>query len=126
MGVDPADLVTLPAQRSPAPAFAAYIPVPTEAVPAGTRRAYSSYWKRSVAGLGVLRWLGRVRVGCHPSTLATSSPSTAVSAPSWTSGGSAWAIAGDLVIAWTLLPHTARTTFRTALQVPGQEAEAGR
>jgi hypothetical protein len=46
MGVDPADLLTLPTQRPPAPTVAAHIPIVTEAVPADTRRAYSSYWKR--------------------------------------------------------------------------------
>lgn len=44
MGIDPADLARLPKQRDLLPTFAAYIPIVTAAVSAGTRRTYSTYW----------------------------------------------------------------------------------
>jgi integrase/recombinase XerC len=46
LGVSPADLLGLAAVRTPAPSFAEYIPVVSQAVPEGSRRAYSSYWCR--------------------------------------------------------------------------------
>lgn len=46
MGVSPADLLGSTQQRSPAPTFDEYIPKVSSAVTAGTRRVYSSYWKR--------------------------------------------------------------------------------
>ncbi|WP_034271016.1 tyrosine-type recombinase/integrase [Haloechinothrix halophila] len=46
MGVSPADLLGSTQQRSPAPTFDEYIPKVSAAVSAGTRRVYSSYWKR--------------------------------------------------------------------------------
>jgi hypothetical protein len=55
MGVDPADLVAMPAQRPPAPTFATYIPIVTDAVPAGTRRAYSSCRSTTCCSRSVMR-----------------------------------------------------------------------
>ena len=46
MGVSPEDLLGLSPQRSAAPTFADYIPKVSAAVSPGTRRVYSSYWKR--------------------------------------------------------------------------------
>jgi len=43
MGLTPADLAAIPQARKPVPTFAAYIPVVSAAVSAGTRRAYGSY-----------------------------------------------------------------------------------
>ena len=115
--MDPADLVTLPAQRPPAPTFAAYIPVPTEAEPAGTRRA-------QLLLETFCRWSGRVAVARSSprrmSPLRTGNLLTVdgrLSAVLDFGGLGVGDPACDLVIAWTLLPHTARTTFRTALQV---------
>jgi integrase/recombinase XerC len=46
MGLSPADLTAIPQPRKPVPTFAAYVPVVSAAVSAGTRRAYGSYWNR--------------------------------------------------------------------------------
>src|ERR1035441_5370859 len=46
MGLSPADLAAGPQHRPVVPPFAASVPVVSAAVPAGTRRAYSSYWNR--------------------------------------------------------------------------------
>jgi integrase/recombinase XerC len=46
MGVDPADLMRDPADRTPVPTFDEYIPAVADAVPPGTARTYGSYWKR--------------------------------------------------------------------------------
>ncbi len=46
MGISPADLLQAAPSRPVAPTFAAYIPVVSAAVSAGTRRVYSSYWNR--------------------------------------------------------------------------------
>jgi integrase/recombinase XerC len=46
MGLSPADLTAAPAQRPELPTFAAYVPVVSAVVSAGTRRAYGSYWNR--------------------------------------------------------------------------------
>ncbi|GII22519.1 tyrosine-type recombinase/integrase [Planosporangium mesophilum] len=46
LGVSPNDLLGAAAPRPPAPTFAAYIPIVSAAVGAGTRRVYSSYWNR--------------------------------------------------------------------------------
>ncbi|GAA3273463.1 tyrosine-type recombinase/integrase [Dactylosporangium vinaceum] len=43
LGMSPEDLLGLAAPQCPAPTFAEYIPVVAKAVPAGSRRAYSSY-----------------------------------------------------------------------------------
>ena len=48
MGLSLADLTAVPQSRKPAPTFAAYVPVVSAAVSAGTRRAYGSYWNRVV------------------------------------------------------------------------------
>src|SRR3984885_6958644 len=48
MGLSPADLAAVPQPRKPVPTFAAYVPVVSAAVSAGTRRAYGSYWNRIV------------------------------------------------------------------------------
>lgn len=52
MGVSPADLLADPATPSPTPVFADYIPRVSEAVGAGTRRVYGSYWARVLAAWG--------------------------------------------------------------------------
>jgi integrase/recombinase XerC len=46
MGLSPADLTAVPRERRELPTFAAYVPVVSAVVSAGTRRAYGSYWKR--------------------------------------------------------------------------------
>lgn len=46
MGLRPEDLVVASATRPSAPTFAEYVPVVSDAVSKGTRRVYSSYWKR--------------------------------------------------------------------------------
>ena len=46
MGLTPADLLTAPAARPPAPTFAEYIPVVSALVSDGCRKAYGSYWNR--------------------------------------------------------------------------------
>ena len=52
MGVDPAHLIATPTPRPPMPTFAAYVPVVSGAVTAGTRRAYGCYWARLVTEWG--------------------------------------------------------------------------
>jgi hypothetical protein len=52
MGLTPADLLTAPAARPPAPTFAEYIPVVSALVSDGCRRAYGSYWNRVVEQWG--------------------------------------------------------------------------
>jgi hypothetical protein len=47
MGLSPADLLTTPQDRQPAPTFAEYIPIVSAAVTDGTRRVYGSYWNRT-------------------------------------------------------------------------------
>jgi len=44
LGVSPADLLTTPQEREPAPTFAEYIPTVSGAVPNATRRVYGTYW----------------------------------------------------------------------------------
>ena len=46
MGLSPADLLPASGPRPETPAFAEYIPRVAQAVSAGTRRAYSTYWNR--------------------------------------------------------------------------------
>ena len=46
LGISPGDLQQAAPGRPPAPMFAEYIPVVSEAVSTGTRRVYSSYWNR--------------------------------------------------------------------------------
>ena len=46
MGLTPADLLSAPAARPAAPAFAEYIPVVSALVSDGCRKAYGSYWNR--------------------------------------------------------------------------------
>ena len=55
MGISPADLLDVRPARASAPTFAEYVPVVAAAVSAGTRRAYSSYWKRIVQAWGERR-----------------------------------------------------------------------
>jgi len=55
MGLSPGDLVTAPKDRPPVPTFAAYVPVVSAAVTAGTRRAYGSYWNRVIEHWGERR-----------------------------------------------------------------------
>jgi hypothetical protein len=50
MGLSPADLVAAPREQKAMPTFAAYVPVVSAAVSAGTRRAYGSYWNRHRGG----------------------------------------------------------------------------
>jgi integrase/recombinase XerC len=52
MGISPADLLRASAVRPQVPAFAAYIPRVSEAVSAGTRRVYSTYWNWVVRAWG--------------------------------------------------------------------------
>ena len=52
MGLSPADLAAVPQPRPEVPTFAAYVPVVSAAVSAGTRRAYGSYWDRVVERWG--------------------------------------------------------------------------
>jgi integrase/recombinase XerC len=46
MGLSAQDLLTEPDTRPPAPTFAEYIPIVSNAVSKGTRRVYGSYWNR--------------------------------------------------------------------------------
>lgn len=46
LGVSPADLLAVAADRAPAPTFAEYVPIVRAAVGAGTRRVYGSYWNK--------------------------------------------------------------------------------
>ncbi|WP_233196971.1 site-specific integrase [Verrucosispora sp. ts21] len=46
LGISPDDLVHAGAARPPAPTFADYIPVVSDAVSTGTRRVYGPYWNR--------------------------------------------------------------------------------
>ncbi len=55
MGLSPADLTTAPQPRTPAPAFAGYVPVVAAAVSAGTWRAYGSSWNRVLEHWGSRR-----------------------------------------------------------------------
>ncbi|MEV0088687.1 site-specific integrase [Saccharopolyspora sp. NPDC050642] len=55
LGVSVDDLVSTPSTRPLAPTFAEYIPKVADAVSAGTRRVYSSYWKRVEAEWGQRR-----------------------------------------------------------------------
>lgn len=52
MGLSPEDLVTAPAPRPAVPTFAEYLPIVEQAVGAGTRRVYGTYWKRVLAVWG--------------------------------------------------------------------------
>ncbi|WP_344683512.1 site-specific integrase [Saccharopolyspora taberi] len=52
MGVSPRDLLDVPEVKPVAPTFAEYVPQVEEAVSAGTRRVYGSYWKRIVGEWG--------------------------------------------------------------------------
>ncbi len=52
MGLSPADLLAVPADRPAVPTFAEYVPVVSAAVSAGARRAYGSYWNRVVEQWG--------------------------------------------------------------------------
>jgi integrase/recombinase XerC len=55
LGVSPADLLTTPEDRAPAPTFAEYISIVRAAVPDGTRRVYGSYWNRIIEQWGSRR-----------------------------------------------------------------------
>ena len=48
MGLSPADLLAVPRGRPVVPTFVEYVPVVADAVTAGTRRAYGSYWNRVI------------------------------------------------------------------------------
>jgi len=52
MGISPTDLLSAPAAPQEAPAFADYIPRVSEAVSAGTRRVYGTYWNRVIQAWG--------------------------------------------------------------------------
>ncbi|MGI5243287.1 tyrosine-type recombinase/integrase [Dactylosporangium sp. CA-139066] len=52
LGVSPADLHHAARDRRQTPTFTEYVPVVTDAVGSGSRRAYSSYWKRLVEHWG--------------------------------------------------------------------------
>jgi integrase/recombinase XerC len=54
LGVSPADLLTGSQNRAPAPTFAEYIPIVSDAVTDGTRRIYGSYWNRILEHWGSL------------------------------------------------------------------------
>ena len=47
MGLSPADLLAAPGAQPTMPTFAEYLPVVSDTVTPGTRRAYGSYWNRS-------------------------------------------------------------------------------
>jgi integrase/recombinase XerC len=55
MGLTLADLAAAPQTGTPVPTFAAYVPVVSAAVSAGTRRAYGSYWTRVIEHWGSRR-----------------------------------------------------------------------
>jgi integrase/recombinase XerC len=55
LGVSPADLLGPAASQREVPTFAAYVPVVSEGVGAGTRRVYGSYWNRIVEQWGERR-----------------------------------------------------------------------
>jgi integrase/recombinase XerC len=48
LGISATDLLATTAPQSAVPTFAEYVPIVEAAVTAGTRRVYSSYWKRIV------------------------------------------------------------------------------
>jgi len=52
MGLSPADLLPASGPQPETPAFAEYIPRVAQAVSAGTRRAYSTYWNRVIQAWG--------------------------------------------------------------------------
>ena len=52
MGINPADLLRQSPPAAEAPAFAEYIPRVSEAVSAGTRRVYGTYWNRVLKAWG--------------------------------------------------------------------------
>ncbi|MCA1191998.1 site-specific integrase [Saccharopolyspora sp. 6V] len=55
MGLSPEDLVAAPEPEQIAPTFADYIPKVAQAVSAGTKRVYSSYWNRVLERWGQRR-----------------------------------------------------------------------
>jgi len=55
MGISPAELLQGTPARPPAPTFAEYVPVVAKTVSDASRRAYSSYWKRTVEQRGERR-----------------------------------------------------------------------
>jgi len=55
MGLSPADLTAVRANRPPVPTFAEYVPVVAATVTPGTLRAYRPYWKRTVEQWGERR-----------------------------------------------------------------------
>jgi integrase len=55
LGVDPADLIAVPAGGRMVPTFAEYVPTVSAAVSVSSRRAYSSYWNKVVAAWGQRR-----------------------------------------------------------------------
>jgi integrase/recombinase XerC len=55
LGVTAEELLTAAPGRSPAPTFAAYVPIVSAAVGPGARRVYGSYWNRIVAQWGERR-----------------------------------------------------------------------
>lgn len=55
LGVTPADLLDAPTSRPVGPTFAEYIPRVANAVGAGTRRTYASYWDRITTAWGSRR-----------------------------------------------------------------------
>jgi integrase/recombinase XerC len=55
LGVTAEELLTATPGRSPAPTFAAYVPIVSAAVGPGARRVYGSYWNRTVAKWGERR-----------------------------------------------------------------------
>lgn len=55
LGVRPEDLINPAMMRPAAPTFAEYIPTVSQAVSAGTRRSFSSYWNRVVQQWGQRR-----------------------------------------------------------------------
>jgi hypothetical protein len=52
MGISPTNLIHGATNRAPAPTFAAYVPIVSNAVSGPSRRAYSSYWKKIVEHWG--------------------------------------------------------------------------
>ena len=52
LGISASDLMACAPATAPAPTFAEYVPVVSQAVGTGTRRVYGSYWNRIVAQWG--------------------------------------------------------------------------
>lgn len=72
LGVSPADLLTTPQEREPAPTFAEYIPTVSRAVTVATRRVYGTYWNHILK-----QWANRRLDEPTPSQIVTGQVVTA-------------------------------------------------